>query len=279
MQPERIHLFSGDPTPLTTPLAPAAATATSAFGNSNELTVTAPAVGNQYNGATLVLVDPQTELAVLSASLDRREVTVNLATNAGDRAVATLPCGTASIAVLPIAGGAAGNVVDGLVVVIAETASHALGAAAAGGVITLTLGTDGDSLADDAKNTATLITAALDGLAGYTATLTGSGAQVRSTAASLDFTGGGENIAVTTTVDELPALVNAIDGVSDLFELTTEDTAAAEAGTIELAGGVGGIVLRRGECVLDADYIYFAAQDTTADSSANLRKIAHVAAF
>lgn len=69
-------------------------------------------------------------------------------------------------------------------VVVAGTANASLSAAFASDVITVTLGTDAGSAADDTKNTATLIAAAINGItdATWTATASGTGATAISAA-------------------------------------------------------------------------------------------------
>lgn len=69
-------------------------------------------------------------------------------------------------------------------VVVAGTANASLSAAFANSTITVTLGTDAESAADATKNTATLITAAINGIADATwvATKSGTGATAISAA-------------------------------------------------------------------------------------------------
>jgi len=69
-------------------------------------------------------------------------------------------------------------------VVVAGTANASLSASFASGVITVTLGTDASSAADATKNTATLIVAAINGIADatWTATASGTGATAISAA-------------------------------------------------------------------------------------------------
>lgn len=82
---------------------------------------------------------------------------------------------------------------DKIEVKVATSASAALAAAYASGKITVTLGTDASSAADATKNTATLITAAINGITGkkWTAVASGTGASAISTAVTAkDFTNG-----------------------------------------------------------------------------------------
>lgn len=86
--------------------------------------------------------------------------------------------------------GAAGNV-GSVDVVAGEGANVALGAVLSSDVITVTLGTDAEGALDAAKNTGTLITAAIDAIAGFGATLTGSdGDSVATSTGSILFSGG-----------------------------------------------------------------------------------------
>lgn len=75
------------------------------------------------------------------------------------------------------ATGLAGNAYR-LVSRLATTISAALSAALSGNVITVTFGTTAGGLNDPAKNTATLVAAAIDALAGVTAVASGTGAGV-----------------------------------------------------------------------------------------------------
>lgn len=73
------------------------------------------------------------------------------------------------------AAGVAGNAYT-VEVVVAGTVDAALSAAAVGDDLTVTLGTDAQGDPDDAKNTATLVAGAVSGVAGFTASATGTGA-------------------------------------------------------------------------------------------------------
>jgi hypothetical protein len=66
----------------------------------------------------------------------------------------------------------------------------ALSAAISNGAITVTLGTDGAGAADDTKNTATLVAAVVDALAGVSATASGNGSGVIPVTGAQAFTSG-----------------------------------------------------------------------------------------
>jgi hypothetical protein len=83
----------------------------------------------------------------------------------------------------------------------------ALAAALDGYDITVTLGTDGSGDPDDTKNTATLIAAAIDALAGVTAAASGSGVTPISAAvAQQSFHGGSMTGGTWTTLAEIVSL-------------------------------------------------------------------------
>lgn len=83
----------------------------------------------------------------------------------------------------------------------------ALSAAVSNGVITVTLGTDGGGVLDDTKNTATLVAAAVDGVTGYDATASGSGATVVPVTSAQSFSGGHD----VFTVRDLAKAANVTD--------------------------------------------------------------------
>lgn len=90
------------------------------------------------------------------------------------------------------AAAAAGNAYD-FVVVAGDGANVALSAVLAGTTVTVTLGTGAGGALDDAKNTATLITAAIAALATFTAAVTGATASDPATVAdAVDVTGGAD---------------------------------------------------------------------------------------
>lgn len=90
---------------------------------------------------------------------------------------ASATIGSGGNGVVSITVDAAGNPGNLYTVTVAAGVglSQALAAAVVGTAITVTLGTDGAGAADATKNTATLITAAVDGLAGVSATASGNG--------------------------------------------------------------------------------------------------------
>lgn len=85
---------------------------------------------------------------------------------------------------------------------LAEEVSQDLSVALNGTVINVTLATDGDGLSDATKNTATLVTAALDALDDFTATLEGEGSTVcGETETAVTFSGGIDSVIPTVGVD------------------------------------------------------------------------------
>lgn len=95
-------------------------------------------------------------------------------------------------------------------VVLGAGNNTALSAAFGAGKITVTLGTDGGGAADDAKNTATLVTAAINAIGAktWTATASGTGATPIAVAASKDAT-----IVVNDLKNTATLIVAAINGI------------------------------------------------------------------
>ncbi len=80
-------------------------------------------------------------------------------------------------------------------VAVAVGLSQALAAAVVGTAITVTLGTDGAGAADATKNTATLIAAAVDALAGVAAVASGNGSgTILAASGPTTFTGGRDTL-------------------------------------------------------------------------------------
>jgi hypothetical protein len=96
---------------------------------------------------------------------------------------------------------------------LAATISAAMSAVLVGTTITVTLGTDGAGVADPTKNTALLITAAINLLTGLSATVSGTGVTVIPVTAETEFTGG-------SYIEELknPALIMATQQMTALIE-------------------------------------------------------------
>lgn len=108
------------------------------------------------------------------------------------------------VTITSVALGVIGNAYQ-VQVAIAGGASAALAVALVGSILTITLGTDGASAADATKNTATLITAAINALDEFTATASGTGATALATASGpTSFTGGDDRDAI-----KIPALLMA----------------------------------------------------------------------
>ena len=84
----------------------------------------------------------------------------------------------ATITVTAATAGSAGNLITVRILTGAPTVDQALEAAIVGNAITVTLGTDGAGVLDNAKNTGTLVAAALDALDEVSAATSGSGAGV-----------------------------------------------------------------------------------------------------
>lgn len=97
-----------------------------------------------------------------------------------------------------VAAGLAGNNYS-VVVVKSDEANGNLAAALDGSVLTITLGVDADKALDPAKNTGTLIAAAVDALAEFTASVTGGDGSVAATVTgTYVFTGGADAVVPRT---------------------------------------------------------------------------------
>lgn len=93
------------------------------------------------------------------------------------------------------AAGAPGNLFT-MRSVLGVGADVALSAAISTGAITVTLGTDSGSLADDTKNSASLVAAAVEALAGVSAAASGSGATPVPVTSAVTFSGGHDVLSV-----------------------------------------------------------------------------------
>jgi hypothetical protein len=204
-------------------------------------TLTLVGPGAQGNGATLEILaagDANDALAIACTMTgDVPAFVVTPATDAGDAATTTIGSGTnGTVTITAATAGPAGNSITRRVVV-AATEDAAMSVQLDNNVLTVTLGTDSNGDAAAAKNTATLIAAAIHALPALNATASGTGASSITTAASsAAFTGGGANAAITTTAAELVAefnrafpqlvtatLADAYDG-SGLIEELAEDS-------------------------------------------------------
>jgi hypothetical protein len=116
-------------------------------------------------------------------------------------------------------------------VVLGAGNNTAMSAAFNAGKITVTLGTDGGGAADDAKNTATLVTAAINGIVAktWTATASGTGATPIAVAASKDAT-----IVINDAKNTATLIVAAINGVAE----KTWSAAASGTGNTAIAAPI-----------------------------------------
>jgi hypothetical protein len=171
------------------------------------IVLTATNAGLGGNSITIALVDPAESNGVLSLAQTDLDFVVSLATDAGDAATCAIGTGTNGVVTITSdTAGTNGNLYD-VSVIAGAGASKAMSAYISGANtrprIVVSLGTNAGGTADNAKNTATLIAAAIDALTGFSATASGTGADPVATQAAEAFTGGGDNASVTTTVGEL----------------------------------------------------------------------------
>jgi hypothetical protein len=129
------------------------------------------------------------------------------------RSVASNTADTITIAALPgaVASAVINNGVNGEVTIVRETDGDvayevevvvsagnnmALSASFADGMLTVYLGTDAEGVADNAKNTGTLVAAVISDVPDFNATLTGSEGVVAVTENAIPFTGGVDAVVV-----------------------------------------------------------------------------------
>jgi hypothetical protein len=133
---------------------------------------------------------------------------VNLATSAGAAATTTIGGGAnGTVTITADAAGSAGNAKT-VAVALGVGLNQPLAAAINAGAITVTLATDGAGAPDDAANTATLVAAAVENLAGVSAVASGNGTTALTQAVvQKNFTGGGVGFAITSTGDTIKATI------------------------------------------------------------------------
>lgn len=213
------------------------------------IVLTATDGGTQGNSISVGLLDPAAPNSPLSVTQDARIFDISLATGIGDAASTTIGAGAnGTITITAEAAGVAGNLLD--VQVVAGSGNNQPMTAIISGAnartrVVVTLGTDANGDADDAKNTATLVAAAINALPLVSATASGTGATAIPVTATKALTGGGANAAITTTVGELLAFLqsNAIfwsHFTADLAEDADPDALMATLAETALTGGTDG---------------------------------------
>jgi hypothetical protein len=159
--------------------------------------------------------------AIAKVRVNGIEYLRSIASNTADTiTIATLP-GAAAGAVYGDAGGGqvtiacveegeAGNLYT-LEVVLSPGQDAALSASLLESVLTVFLGTDAEGLADNAKNTGTLVAAAIGDVPGFDATMTGSGGVVAETENPVLFTGGIDAVPVAAGCEyQIKSAISAI---------------------------------------------------------------------
>lgn len=177
----------------------------------NLTSVVAGVGGNSHTFAIVKSGDPNESLSIAKTG---SAFVVTPATDAGDHA--SIAIGAGENGVVTVTADAAGPAANAWELEIALNAGNnkplAAGWTTAYSVptIRLLLGTGAGGAADDAKNTATLVAAAIAALTGVGATASGTGETALATPAdAAPFTGGGDNSAITSTSAELVALIAA----------------------------------------------------------------------
>lgn len=216
--------------------------------DADAIVCTATDAGTAGNGISMAVVLPDAANAALSVTQTGRAFVTSVATGPGDAAtvdIGTGADGTVTITVATV--GPAGNLID---VVVAPGAGNsqamtaAMTFAHARARLVVTLGTDSGGDADDTKNTATLITAAIDALAGFTAAASGTGDDPVGVKAITAFTGGGANAANISTVGDMLALFSNPPFARHMSVALAEDADADELikplAAASLTGGTAG---------------------------------------
>lgn len=182
--------------------------------DTDAIVLTATDGGTQGNAITIAVTVPATANATLSHTQTGRAFVLLTATDAGDAASVTIGTGAdGEVQIDRDDAGPDGNLWDVIVVNgVGENVnlSAAISYAFARPRLVITLGTDGSGDPDNAKNTATLVAAAVDALDGFSATASGAGTDPIAAASVAAFTGGGDNAANTTTVAQALAYLGGI---------------------------------------------------------------------
>lgn len=146
-------------------------------GDNNDLVYTAKTEGANGNLVSIEYANPGKNSQTIGVETSIYDIKVLLATDdTGDSATAEIGAGENGIVTVTIdAGGTHGHEYS-IEVRTNINPSKELAATLAEKKILVTLGTDADALPDNAKNTATLVSAAIDALDGISAAASGSGA-------------------------------------------------------------------------------------------------------
>ena len=181
----------------------------------------ADAAGSDGNEYTIEVKTTASVNASLAAILTQKAIAVTLGTTPAISATATIGSGQNGVVTASVdAAGVGGN--DYTIEVVVGAGENAPLSAVLTGLggkeISVTLGTDGSGVADAAKNTATLVAAAITALEGVTATASGTGATALTTVVTEKaFTGGNAGGAVSSvknTATLVAAVIQALTGVS-----------------------------------------------------------------
>jgi hypothetical protein len=186
--------------------------------DADAITITAKDDGTFGNSITFAVVVPTDANAALSVVKTGLDVVINTATDAGDAAAVTIGTGTdGEVEIERDDVGPQGNSWDVIVIdpaTVSGSLSASLSFANARPRLVITLGTDSEGDPDDAKNTATLVAAAIDAIDGFTATASGTGEDPVAAAAVAAFEGGGDNAANISTVGEVLTALQSPDFTS-----------------------------------------------------------------
>jgi hypothetical protein len=193
---------------------PAKATLTLEDAESNDaITLTATDGGTQGNEITIAVVTPDVPDAPLTLTQDERDFVISTATSAGDAATAEI--GEGANGTVTITFATAGTVGNGWDVEVIQATAESVNLSAyvsgsnARPRLVVILGTDAEGDPDDAKNTATLVRAAIHALPQFTAVASGTGADPVAAQEVTPFEDGGENAVNISTVADVLALLQS----------------------------------------------------------------------
>lgn len=216
----------------------AESTCTIGSGTNGAVVITKNDFSAEDGGYTTTVVVP-TSFVNLSSVLAGKVLTVTLGTSNSTAAGSTLGSGeNGVITITADTAGAAGN--DYTIAVVAGSVSGDMSAALVAKDITVTLGMTSETEPDPAKNTAVLIAAAINELAGVGATASGTGATPISAAVTKKSFTGGADIALSEVKNTAKLVAASITALSEFTAvasgngtsaLTSGETVAFEDGS------------------------------------------------
>jgi hypothetical protein len=239
-------------------------------GEHGSVNIEVDAAGTNGNAYTVTVDATILTQRALSAGLNAQALTVTLATTGVTNATSYI--GSGENGRVMITADIAGTNGNAFTIAVATTANlnAAMTANLAGSDITVTLGTDGAGAPDNAKNTATLIAAAIQALAGVSAVATGTGAGALTVAEEgKTFTGGTNQLATVQNTATLvtAAINNGTAGLTATASGTGADSLSASEVVKNFAGGTNQLAAASNTATLVAAAINNGTAGLTATAS------------